>query len=86
MRSTLTAVPRDLTPARAPPPNSTGSTPPLTIGSVDVEMPKARDRGAAAGDRIRFMSAILPKWARRTKSLDALLPVLYLRGVSAGDF
>jgi transposase-like protein len=56
------------------------------IGSVDVEKPKARDRGAAAGDRIRFTSAILPKWARRTKSLDALLPVLYLRGVSAGDF
>src|SRR5215212_8399909 len=27
-----------------------------------------------------------PKWARRTKSLDALLPVLYLRGVSTGDF
>ena len=56
------------------------------IGSVDVEKPKARDRGAAADDRIRFMSTILPKWARRTKSLDALLPVLYLRGVSAGDF
>ena len=56
------------------------------IGSVDVEKPKARDRGAAAGGRIRFTSAILPKWARRTKSLDALLPVLYLRGVSAGDF
>jgi transposase-like protein len=56
------------------------------IGSVDVEKPKARDRGAAASDRIRFTSAILPKWARRTKSLDALLPVLYLRGVSAGDF
>jgi transposase-like protein len=56
------------------------------IGSVDVEKPKARDRGAAADDRIRFTSTILPKWARRTKSLDALLPVLYLRGVSAGDF
>ena len=56
------------------------------IGSVDVEKPKARDRGAAAGGRIRFTSTILPKWARRTKSLDALLPVLYLRGVSAGDF
>jgi transposase-like protein len=28
----------------------------------------------------------LPKWARRTKSLDALLPVLYLRGISTGDF
>ena len=36
--------------------------------------------------RIRFTSSILPKWARRTKSLDALLPVLYLRGVSTGDF
>jgi hypothetical protein len=37
---------------------------------------KIRDRGAAIdGDRIRFSSAILPKWARRTKSLDALLPV-----------
>ena len=38
------------------------------------------------GERIRFSSAILPRWARRTKSLDALLPALYLRGVSAGDF
>ena len=56
------------------------------IGPVDVQKPKARDRGAAAGDAIRFTSTILPKWARRTKSLDALLPVLYLRGVSAGDF
>src|SRR3979411_1057770 len=35
---------------------------------------------------IRFTSSILPKWARPTKSLDALLPVLYLRGVSTGDF
>jgi transposase-like protein len=56
------------------------------IGPVDVEKPKARDRGAAVDDRIRFASTILPKWARRTKSLDALLPVLYLRGISAGDF
>ena len=29
---------------------------------------------------------ILPLWARRTRSLDALLPVLYLRGISTGDF
>jgi putative transposase len=56
------------------------------IGPIDVKKPKARDRGAAAGARIRFTSNILPKWARRTKSLDALLPVLYLRGISAGDF
>ena len=40
----------------------------------------------AAYERVRFSSSILPKWARRTRSLDALLPVLYLRGVSTGDF
>src|ERR1700685_4224731 len=55
------------------------------IGPVEVQKPKARDRAAASSERIRFTSNILPKWARRTKSLDALLPVLYLRGVSAGD-
>ena len=57
------------------------------IGPIPVARVKMRDRGAATGqDRIRFPSAILPKWARRTRSLDALLPVLYLRGVSTGDF
>jgi putative transposase len=56
------------------------------VGPIEVERPKARDRGATEGGRIRFASTILPKWARRTRSLDALLPVLYLRGVSAGDF
>ena len=56
------------------------------IGAVEVQKPKARDRGATASERIRFTSHILPKWARRTKSLDALLPILYLRGISAGDF
>src|SRR3982074_673709 len=57
------------------------------IGPVKVQKPTARDRGAPhAGERIGFTSSILPKWARRTKSLDALLPALYLRGISAGDF
>ena len=57
------------------------------IGPVEVAKPKARDRGAATADeRIRYASLILPKWARRTKSLDVLLPALYLRGVSTGDF
>jgi len=57
------------------------------IGPVEVSAVKIRDRGGALdGERIRFSSAILPKWARRTKSLDALLPVLYLRGISTGDF
>ncbi len=59
------------------------------IGPVAVRRAKIRDRGVGAGGgggRIRFTSAILPRWARRTRSLDALLPVLYLRGVSSGDF
>ncbi|WP_322883795.1 IS256 family transposase [Microvirga lotononidis] len=57
------------------------------IGPVAVRRVKIRDRGATDdADRIRFTSAILPKWARRTKSLDALLPILYLRGLSTGDF
>jgi len=57
------------------------------IGPVEVARAKIRDRGTAGdGERIRFNSAILPLWARRTRSLDALLPVLYLRGISTGDF
>ena len=63
------------------------------IGPVTVQRVKLRNRGADNGDagdagvgRIRFTSAILPRWARRTRSLDALLPILYLRGVSMGDF
>lgn len=56
------------------------------VGPVEVEKPKARDRSAGGEDRIRYASSILPKWARRTKSLDVLLPALYLRGVSTGDF
>jgi putative transposase len=58
------------------------------IGPVAVRRVKLRDRGAGegGGERIRFTSAILPRWARRTPSLEALLPILYLRGVSMGDF
>ena len=58
------------------------------IGPVAVQRPKLRDRAVheTGADRIRFTSTILPRWARRTRSLDALLPILYLRGVSMGDF
>ena len=61
------------------------------IGPVPVKRAKVRDRvgedeGSATVEPVRFTSAILPKWARRTTSLDALLPVLYLRGISTGDF
>jgi putative transposase len=55
------------------------------IGPVTVRGPRVRDRGAAA-ERIRFWSAILPRYARRTKSLEVLIPILYLKGISTGDF
>jgi putative transposase len=57
------------------------------IGPVPVRRVKLRDRDAgSASERIRFPSALLPRWARRTRSLDAVLPILSLRGVSMGDF
>lgn len=57
------------------------------IGPVAAQRVKVRDRAPAEDERrVRFTSRILPRWARRTGSLDALLRVLYLRGVSTGDF
>ena len=57
------------------------------IGPVAVQRVKVRDRGVAgAGERVRFTSTILPRWCRRSRSIDALLPILYLRGISTGDF
>jgi transposase-like protein len=58
------------------------------IGPVPVRRANLRDRGAGEADaqRITFTSALLPKWARRTRSLEVLLPILYLRGLSSGDF
>src|SRR3954465_6633638 len=57
------------------------------VGPVEVQRAKVRDRAdLAEAKKIRFTSLILPRWARRSKSLDALLPVLYLRGISTGDF
>ena len=57
------------------------------IGPVGVRQPRVRDRGAdnSAG-RIRFTSAILPPYARRSRSLEVLIPILYLKGISTGDF
>ena len=56
------------------------------IGPIPVQRQKVRDRaaGVPAERRIRFTSNILPCWARRSKSLDALLPVLYLRDFHRG--
>jgi len=52
------------------------------IGEVAVKAPRARDR---AGE-IKFQSNILPAYLRRTRSLEELLPWLYLKGLSTGDF
>ena len=56
------------------------------IGPVPVRCPRVRDRVGKAAERFRFWSAILPRYARRTKSLEVLIPILYLKGVSTGDF
>ena len=53
------------------------------IGAVSVRCP--RDRGGL-GTKIRFTSAILPPYLRRSKSVEELLPWLYLKGISTGDF
>jgi putative transposase len=56
------------------------------IGPVAVRCPRVRDRAADGGERMRFSSAILPPYARRSKSLEVLIPILYLKGISTGDF
>ena len=56
------------------------------IGAVAVRCPRVRDRVGEGSERIRFSSAILPPYARRSKSLEVLIPILYLKGISTGDF
>jgi len=55
------------------------------IGPVPVKVPRVRDRGAN-GDKITFTPSILPRYLRKAKSIEELLPWLYLKGVSTGDF
>src|SRR3974390_2196498 len=58
------------------------------IGPVAVRQPRVRDRDVAAADpeRIRFTPAIVPPYLRPSKSIETLLPILYLKGISTGDF
>jgi putative transposase len=55
------------------------------IGDVEVEVPRIRDR-EAKDDGIKFRSAIVPKYLRRTKNMNDFLPLLYLKGISTNDF
>ena len=53
------------------------------IGDVSVKVPKVRDRSGAG---VKFNSSLLPPYLKRTKSVEELIPWLYLKGVSTGDF
>ena len=55
------------------------------VGPVAVKVPRVRDRKPGA-DKITFTSRILPRYLRKAKSVEELLPWLYLKGVSPGDF
>jgi transposase-like protein len=55
------------------------------LGPIEVQQPRVRDRRPAE-EREKFTSAILPPYLRKTKSLEELIPWLYLKGVSTGDF
>src|SRR6516164_4334200 len=59
-----------------------------SAGAVVVTAPRVNDKRTdpATGERMRFSSAILPRWARKTPKVTEVLPLLYLHGLSSGDF
>jgi transposase-like protein len=59
-----------------------------SAGAVQVTAPRVNDRRVdpQTGERARFSSAILPPWCRRTPKITEVLPLLYLHGLSSGDF
>ena len=58
------------------------------IGGIPVRIPRVRDRGSGqeSEEIIRFRSSLVPLYLRRSKSVEELLPLLYLKGISTGDF
>ena len=56
------------------------------IGRVAIKQPRVDDRQLGGGGAERFTSAILPRYLKRVPSVDSLIPALYLKGVSTGDF
>jgi transposase-like protein len=59
-----------------------------SAGAIEVTAPRVNDRRVDpdTGARHRFTSAILPPWARKTPKITEVLPLLYLHGLSSGDF
>jgi putative transposase len=56
------------------------------VGAVKVKAPRVRDRHKNPSEKIHFNSSILPPYLRKTKSIEELIPWLYLKGISTGDF
>lgn len=58
------------------------------IGGIPIRIPRVRDRGSGeeSEEIIRFRSSLVPPYLRRSKSVQELLPLLYLKGISTGDF
>lgn len=67
-----------------------GYLPPREIltgaGRLEVEQPRVRDNSSQEEARVQFSSSILPPYLRRSKAIDELIPWLYLKGISTGDF
>jgi hypothetical protein len=59
-----------------------------SAGAIEVTAPRVKDKRTdpATGERMRFHSAILPRWAWKTPKTTEVLPLLYLHGLSSGDF
>ena len=55
-------------------------------GSLEIQQPRVRDNDPVRENRVRFSPAVVPRYLRRSPSLEELVPVLYLLGVSTGDF
>ena len=56
------------------------------VGPLEVVQPRIRDKSPDAASRVRFSSSILPPYLRKSRSMEALIPWLYLKGISTGDF
>jgi transposase-like protein len=66
-----------------------GSLPPRRVmtgaGGLEIQQPRARDNDPNKGNRVRFTPSIVPQYMKKSPSLEELIPVLYLLGVSTGD-
>ncbi len=51
-----------------------------------MRQPRVRDNSAEKEGRVKFSPSVLPAYLRRSSSIDELLPWLYLKGISTGDF